>query len=324
MPRPRQLLGLSLLLAVPAGAQSVDTVRVAYSAARCSRCAAWNRPHAPFRIFANTWYVGTDGLSSILITSPKGDILIDGALAMSAPQIAANIQALGFQIKDVKLLLNSHDHHDHAGGLAELARLSGAHVAASARTAPTLERGQSDPSDPQYGVVLPYPPVHVDHIVHDGEKLHVGPLTITAHLTPGHTPGGTSWSWRSCDAVSEPVLRLRGQRPLRSAPGHCVDIVYVDSQTPAAAPGFLYTQSTAYSTGIQDFEHGLAILDHLPCDILLTPHPEASDFWRRIAARDSGDTSALIDRSAMARFVANARTDVAQRVTREHNGRIAP
>ncbi|HEY4099688.1 MAG TPA: subclass B3 metallo-beta-lactamase [Gemmatimonadales bacterium] len=324
MLRPYQLLMASLVIAVPAGAQSADTVRVAYSAARCSRCAKWNQPHAPFRIFANTWYVGTDGLSSILITSPRGHILIDGALAMSAPLIVANIQALGFRIEDVKLLLNSHDHSDHAGGLAELARLSGARVAASARSAPTLERGQSDPSDPQYGVVLPYPPVHVDQIVHDGQKLHVGPLTITAHLTPGHTPGGTSWSWRSCDTTSGPVGQLRGQPPLRSGQGHCVDIVYVDSQSPASDDDFLYTRSTAYPNAIQDFEHGLALLDHLPCDILLTPHPEASDFWHRIALRDSGDTSALIDRSAMAKFVANARNDVAQRVLREEKGRVAP
>ena len=121
----------------------------------CTQCAEWNVSQEPFRIYGNTYYVGVHGLSSILITSPQGHVLIDGDLPESAPKIAANIRALGFRIKDVKLILNSHVHYDHAGGIAELHRLSGATVAASKFTARALEIGRSGPDDPQYGILPP-------------------------------------------------------------------------------------------------------------------------------------------------------------------------
>src|ERR1051326_432552 len=98
---------------------------------QCSSCAAWNAPQTPFRIYGNTYYVGPHGLSSILITSDSGHILIDGGLAESAQQIAAHIRELGFRVEDVKLIVNSHVHFDHGGGISELQRLSGAKVAAS-------------------------------------------------------------------------------------------------------------------------------------------------------------------------------------------------
>ena len=274
---------LATLVALRVQAQATDTVRVAYSAARCPSCAQWNAPHAPVHLYGNTYYVGVDGLSSILITSPQGHILIDGALAMSAPQIAANIRALGFRVEDVKLILNSHDHSDHAGGLSRAgAAVACARVAASAKSAPVLERGESDASDPQFGIALPYPPVHVDEIVADGETLRVGSLAITAHLTPGHTPGGTSWSWRSCDVA--------GTR--------CLDVVYADSQTPVSADGFLYTKSTTYPTGIQDFEHGLDVLSRLPhvtsCSRRIRARRTCGSGWRR-------GTGAIAQRSSIAR-----------------------
>ncbi|MDY6949307.1 MAG: MBL fold metallo-hydrolase, partial [Pseudomonadota bacterium] len=97
----------------------------------CSQCEAWNREQAPFRIFGNTYYVGPHGLSAVLITSPAGHVLIDAALPQSAPLIARHVQQLGFEMSDVKIILNSHAHYDHAGGIAELQKLSGAKVLAS-------------------------------------------------------------------------------------------------------------------------------------------------------------------------------------------------
>ncbi len=119
----------------------------------------WSQPQKPFRIYGNTYYVGTRGLTSILIASPQGLVLIDGTLPQNARQIEANIQALGFRITDVKLILNTHAHFDHAGAIAELARDSGARVEASSAGAKALMLGGKDPADPQYGEASPFSPV---------------------------------------------------------------------------------------------------------------------------------------------------------------------
>ena len=124
-----RLLGLcAALLITPALAAAADDENHLH----CDNCDEWNEPQAPFNIFGNTWYVGTGGLSAILVTGPEGHVLLDGALPQSAAQIQANIEALGFRIGDVKLIVNSHEHFDHAGGIAALQRASGATVAASA------------------------------------------------------------------------------------------------------------------------------------------------------------------------------------------------
>src|SRR5580700_2496661 len=169
------------------------------TASSCTHCAEWNVPQAPFRIYGNTYYVGPHGLSSILIASDSGLVLIDGALPESTEQIVANIRSLGFRIEDVKLILNSHVHFDHAGGIAELQRLSGARVMASKWSAAVMRTGGVGRGDPQFGAVAPIAPVKNVHELRDGESFRVGPIVITAHLTPGHTPGGTSWTWKSCE-----------------------------------------------------------------------------------------------------------------------------
>lgn len=293
MPSAKCSFGLLLSAISSLGAQTPDTVRVDYPAAKCPSCAEWNTPQRPFQIFGNTYYVGTHGLASILVTSPRGHVLIDGALPASAPQILGNIRALGFNVEDVRLILNSHAHFDHAGGIAALQRATGARVAAMPWSARVMERGESDPQDPQYGIINPYPPAHDVQIVHDGDTLRVGPLALVAHATPGHTPGGTTWTWRSCQERQ------------------CLDLLYADSQTPVSADSFLFTNNTTYPAAESDFARGLATLDQLPCDILLTPHPGASAFFERV------EKNALVDRSACKQFVAAARDAVAARMARE-------
>ena len=125
----------------------------------CERCEAWNQEQAPFRIFGNTYYVGVRGLSSILITSPEGHVLIDGALPQSAPLIAQHVKQLGFDIDDVKVILNSHVHYDHAGGIAELQKTSGAKVIASDIAAKVLRTGKVERNDPQFEIMKPFPAV---------------------------------------------------------------------------------------------------------------------------------------------------------------------
>jgi metallo-beta-lactamase class B len=296
------LAGLSMASAA-ARAQHTDTIRVDYPATKCASCAAWNAPQQPFRIYGNTYYVGTHGLSSILVTSSEGHVLIDGALPASAPLIIANIRALGFRVEDVKLILNSHAHFDHAGGIAALQAASGARVAVSAWSAGVIARGQSDERDPQFSIANPFPPARNVQVITDGTVMRIGPLALTAHATPGHTPGGTSWTWRSCE----------GSR--------CVSLLYADSQTAVSADGFFFTRNATYPNAISDFEHGLATLESLPCDVLLTPHPDASDLFERIAKRDAGPDSALVNPALCRTFLTNARRAVADRVAREAQGR---
>lgn len=286
----------SLASAASLAAQNTDS-------SACPSCATWNAPQHPFRVFGNTYYVGTHGLGSILITSDSGDILIDGALPESPPSIVANIRALGFRIEDVKLILNSHAHFDHAGGIAELQRLSGARVAASPWSADVLKAGGMGRGDPQYGSLLPIAPVANVSVIGDNETLHVGPIAVTSHFTPGHTPGGTTWSWKSCEA------------------GRCLDIVYADSQTPISADNFLFTNNTSYPNAVQDFEHSATVLDTIPCGILLSPHPGASSLWERLAKRDAGDANALVDPSACHEYAENARAALAKRVAAEKSGK---
>jgi metallo-beta-lactamase class B len=260
-------------------------------------------PQLPLRLFGNTYYVGTSELASILITSPAGDVLIDGAFPESAAEIEQHIQQLGVHLRDVKVILNSHAHFDHAGGIAELQRASGATVEALPWSAHVIETGTPALDDPQYGVLKSFPPAMHVRVLHDGDTVRVGPLALVAHQTAGHTPSGTTWTWRSCD----------GDR--------CVDVVYADSQTPVSADDFLYTKSTRYSTGAADFEHGFGLIEHLHCDLLVTPHPGASSLWERVARRDAGDANALIDPEACRRFVKNARDALAKRLETERTAR---
>lgn len=280
----------------PSAAQATDTAR----ARACASCAEWNAPQSAIHIFGNTYYVGTHGLSAILVTSPEGHVLIDAGLPESAAPILASIRSLGFRPDDIRLILNSHAHFDHAGGIAEVQRASHATVAASAWSADVIGRGTSPASDPQYSIILPFPPAHDVKVIADGDTLRVGPLALTAHFTGGHTPGGTTWTWRSCDG------------------GRCLDMVYADSQSPVSADDFFFTRNTTYPTAIADFERGQAMLEQLACDVLLTPHPGASSLFERLAARDAGvATPALVDRSACKRFAANAREALARRIATE-------
>ncbi|PYP75379.1 MAG: subclass B3 metallo-beta-lactamase [Gemmatimonadetes bacterium] len=296
---PRITLGaLALLLA------SITPSR-AQRPIECAACAEWNVPQRPIRLHGNTYWVGTHGLGAILIASPQGHVLIDGGLPQSAALIRANLESLGFHMRDVKLILNSHAHYDHAGGIAELQRASGARVMASAWSAGVMKTGRSQPGDPQLGIAFDYPAVSNVGTFTFEDTLRVGPIAIVPHATAGHTPGGTSWSWRSCDGA------------------RCLDFVYADSQTPVSADDFLFTRNTTYPNAIADFRRGYETLERLSCDVLLTPHPSASALWDRVSPSDGTITPALVDRGACARYAATARNALDQRMAQER-GRPSP
>ena len=281
------------------------TGALAQRARECPSCAEWNAPQRPIRLHGNTYYVGTHGLGAILLTSPAGHVLIDAGLPESAPLIRANIESLGFRIRDVRLIVNSHAHFDHAGGIAELQHASGARVSASEWSAGALMSGTPMPGDPQLGVALSFPAARGVNAFSFGDTLRVGPIALVPHATPGHTPGGTTWSWRSCDRT------------------RCLDFVYADSQTPVSADDFLYTRSPAYPHALADFRRGHAALERLSCDVLLTPHPDASLLWRRVSPTDGTRRATLVDRTACKRYAATARRLLDERIERER-GRPAP
>jgi metallo-beta-lactamase class B len=261
--------------------------------------AAWNRPQKPFKVFGNTYWVGTRALGSVLVASDAGHVLIDGALPESVPQIRDHIRELGFKVEDVRLILNTHVHYDHAGGIAELQRLSGAAVAVSGPTAAVLKTGIAGADDPQFGLLPAIEPVSPVWVVRDGETLRVGPLRLTAHLTPGHTAGGTSWSWRSCEGT------------------RCVNVVYADSLSPVSNDTFKYTASPL----MKAFDHSYATLEALPCDVLLTPHTGFSQVLENLAVREAGKADAFIDASACKKYVATARENLKRRVESESGPR---
>jgi metallo-beta-lactamase class B len=262
--RTLKLAALLLVVAVVASGQNGAPVL------SCADCPTWNERQEPFRIYGNTYYVGPHGLSSILVTSPAGHILLDGALPESVPQIVANIRSLGFRIEDVKLIGNSHVHFDHAGGIAELQRLSGAEVAASPWSAEVLTKSGVGRNDPQLGIIRPIAKIGQATTLRDGQVFRIGDISVTAHLTPGHTPGGTSWTWASCQD------------------GRCLNLVYADSMAPISADKFRFSDSQEYPTAVQDFEKSFAFLRATPCDILLTPHPDASGLWNHLQGRQRG------------------------------------
>jgi metallo-beta-lactamase class B len=234
------------------------------------------------------------------VVSDAGLVLIDGALPDSAPLIAADIRTLGFRIEDVKLILSSHAHYDHAGGIAELQRLSGATVEASEWSAAVLSKGGVSRSDPQYGQLRPIAAVAHVRTLRDGQSFRVGDVVLTAHLTPGHTPGGTSWTWKSCE----------GSR--------CLDMVYADSLTPVSADGFKFTNGRDYPGALADFEKSFAFLSAAPCDILLTPHGDSSGFWDRLDARKRGMVpDPMIDSTQCRQLADRSREQLRTRIATE-------
>ena len=298
----RRLAGVLALSFLPLGAALAAAV-TADPPHQCEPCAEWNGPREPFHVYGNTWFVGTAGLGSILITSPKGHILIDGGLPQSAPLIAANIQRAGFRVEDIKLILNSHTHYDHAGGIAALVRASGAQVAASPPSKKALERGGPMEDDPQFGfgpAANNYPPVANVRAIADGETLRVGPLAITAHFTPGHTPGGTSWTWRACEKQ------------------HCLDLVYADSLNSVSSDDYRFSGDEIHGSRVDPFLHSMDVIAKLPCDLLLAPHPVLIDLDAKLARwKEDPKVNPLIDPAACKAYAAAARERLAKRIAEE-------
>lgn len=256
---------------------------------QCDDCPAWNKPREPFRVYGNTYYVGTDGLSALLVTGDAGHVLLDAGLTQSAPLIDANIRKLGFKTDDIKLIVVSHGHFDHAGGVHAMQRYTGATVAASKSTADALQRGENTRDDPQFGfgkAFNGFPPVRTVQVVADQEVLTVGPTVIKVHMIPGHSPGSTAYTWQSCSpprpgAATAQSRRRSEERSGAKADedGKCLNMVYADSLTSPSAPGFKYGKR------LESFRRSIDTVAALPCDIVLSPHPSFTQVDQKLRKR---------------------------------------
>ena len=231
--------------------------------------ADWNKPVEPFRVIGNVYYVGAAGVSAFLVRTGDGLILLDGALPETAPQIARNIATLGFNIRDVKVILNSHAHYDHGGGLAELKRLSGASLVASAADAPALEAGAPN-----------MPPVRVDRRIDEGDTVALGGVTMTAHVTAGHTKGCTTWTTTAPESGRSYGVLF-----------HCSTSV-VDT----------LAGNKTYPDIVQDYEKTFAKLRAMKTDVLLTNHPFFFDMEKKRAKVSAGGPNPFVDPSELQRF----------------------
>lgn len=288
------LLATGGCAATPPPATTTPLALTAPPPTACKDRDDWNEATAPRRIHGDTWYVGSCGISVILVATPAGHVLIDGGPAAVGPHVLANLRALGIDPHDVRHLLASHPHLDHAGGLAALQAASGATLLALPAAADAYRRGRGDRSDPQFETTEAFAAVADVRTIADGESIEVGGLRFVAHATPGHTPGSTSWSWNSCDAAA------------------CVQVVYADSNSAISDDHYRYTDHPGY---VAAFRAGQDALAKLPCDILLTPHPGGSALWERLRGEQ-----ALVDTGACKAYAGRGRAGLDARLEKEHDG----
>lgn len=245
--------------------------------------ADWTEPFPPFRLAGNLYYVGSKGLANYLVATPQGLILINSDLEANVPLIRASIEQLGFKFSDVKILLISHAHWDHDAGSAKIKALTGATYMVMDADVPVVESGGR--ADFQYGSdpAMRYPPVHVDRVLHDGDRVQLGNVELIAHLTPGHTKGCTTWT-----------LTVRDGKTSYNA-------VIIGS--PNVNPGYKLVGNTAYPAIAQDYERAFRVLKSLKCDLFLGAHGGYFDLEAKYARLRAGDADAFVDPRGCAAFV---------------------
>jgi metallo-beta-lactamase class B len=261
--------------------------------------ANWSKPVRPYRVVGNIYYVGSEGLSAWLISSSEGHVLLDsGPSAAGAKLIEANIQALGFKLSDVKVLINTHAHFDHAGGLAQLKADTGAKVWASRPDEPALEKGQHF-GDNANGLT-PFAAVKVDKAFGDGQKLKLGEVLLVAHLTPGHTIGCTTWTTQVVDR----------DRPLN-----------VTFNCSTSVAGNALVGNKTYKSIVADYRATFAALKVLPTDVMLPSHEEQGNLLAKRKKALSGDVNAFIDPTELARYATTSEAAFDKELARQENAR---
>ena len=265
-------------------------------AAACSDGDGWDKPGPPFRIYGQTYYVGTCGITALLIASGEGHTLIDSGTDKGAEVVLANIRALGFDPRDVKTILMSHEHFDHIGGIARLQSATGAKILATAAAAEVLRSGRPGAQDPQARSGHPdFPPATGRiEILADERPLSLSERSILPLFTPGHTPGAASWSWRECEGAD------------------CKAIVYVDSLNPISSDGYRFSDHPDLVT---QFREGIAKVAAADCDIVLAPHPGAVALRARLLGANP-----LVDPQGCRAYAATASARLDKRLADEGKG----
>jgi metallo-beta-lactamase class B len=262
--------GTALDRALPEQQQEAGAFPASDFAAACEPWDDWDKPAPPFQVFGNTYHVGTCGITSILVTSAQGHLIIDSGTKAGAEVVAANVQALGFSLSDVRYLTHTQEHFDHVGGMARLQELTGARLIASKRAQPVFETGISQAGDPQHGMHEPMAPVKVDRVIENGAAIELDGQSIHATYTPGHSPGAISWRWIACESE------------------RCLTLIVTDGLSPVAAPDYRWADHPQY---LRDYQASIEWLMGVDVDLCLSAHPSQTRLFERIEA------DALVDSS---------------------------
>ncbi len=259
---------------------------------------AWNEPFNPFRIIANIYYVGPAGVSSFLITTPEGHILIDTGFESTVPRIKDSVTKLGFRIEDIKILLSSHAHVDHVGGHALMKSLTRAKIMMSEADAALLATcGTTDFASYSTNAVA-YSPAIADRLLRDGEKVSLGGTTLTCHLTPGHTKGCTTWT-----------MDVKEAREV-------YHVLFFGSTT--VLDGVALVNNPKYPNIAQDYLATYQKLKNLPCDVFLAPHAGFFGLADKAERLQRGEKpNPFIDPTAYRDFISHAESEFREKLQRE-------
>jgi metallo-beta-lactamase class B len=261
----------------------------------------WLEPFPPFRIADNLYYVGSKGLANYLITTSQGHILINSDLEANVPLIRASIEQLGFKFSDVRILLINQSHWDHAAGSAAIIKLTGARYMVMDADTPVVESGGKTDFHYAADASTHYPPVKVDRILRDGDRVTLGDAVLTAHLTPGHTKGCTTWTLQAT---------VDGQRR---------NVVIIGGT--AVNPGFKLFGNAQYPQIVADYERAFKVLKSLPCDIPLGAHGSYFEMDAKHRKLIAGDKNAFVDPDGYPKYVAAAEKSFVEELARQRVAR---
>jgi metallo-beta-lactamase class B len=249
-------------------------------------------------VIGNIYYVGASGVTSFLITSPSGHILLDSGFKETVPLIKDNIHELGFKLKDIRILINSHAHYDHAGGLAVLKGLTGAELMVSEADALLMSNGGR--GDSQWGDRFSYQPVKADRILRDKDKVELGGAAMIARLTPGHTKGNTTWTMKVTEADRE------------------YDVVFAGS---TSAPGYKLINNEKYTNITDDYAYTFNLLKTLPCDVFLGPHGEIFLLEEKMKKLERGENpNPFVDPVGYRRFIEESEKNYKEHIEKQQGG----
>jgi metallo-beta-lactamase class B len=287
----------------------------------CPLCAqenaSWTEAFPPFRIAGNVYYVGSKDLASYLITTSKGNIIINSNLETSVPQIRESVEKLGFRFQDTKILLISHAHWDHNAGSALLKEATGAEYMVMDADAPEVESGGKG----NFHYTKLYQPAKVDRVLHDGDKVKLGDTVLTAHLTPGHTRGCTTWTLQVHDSpvVSNNLASNSKDEAGKPATGNnaagksadgksakdmkTYNVVIIGS--PNVNAGFKLVNNDKYPQIASDYERTFRVLKSLPCDVFLSSHGSHYGMAEKYARMKPGEANPFLDPAGYKAYVAN-------------------